>query len=153
MPVPASAPGQHVCICCCCCHSPLATGLDDRTHTAHRLIPRVVAPAVCCRPYTPTTSVAQRGYVDFVIKLYPDGQMSQILAQASRFVLRGSLVRLAFGTACCCIPSAPMPPCWILLRCRPTWAPRCCSKLLRCVLWHPVGAHLFHASLPPAIAG
>lgn len=34
------------------------------------------------RPYTPTTSVAQRGYVDFVIKLYPDGQMSQILAQA-----------------------------------------------------------------------
>ena len=35
----------------------------------------------CRRPYTPTTSIAQRGFVDFVIKLYPDGQMSQILAQ------------------------------------------------------------------------
>ena len=34
-----------------------------------------------CRPYTPTTSIAQRGFVDFVIKLYPDGQMSQILEQ------------------------------------------------------------------------
>lgn len=32
------------------------------------------------RPYTPTSEIGQRGHVDFVIKLYPDGQMSQILA-------------------------------------------------------------------------
>ncbi|KAL4853280.1 NADH--cytochrome b5 reductase 1 [Chlorella vulgaris] len=34
------------------------------------------------RPYTPTTAIMQRGYVDFVIKLYPEGQMSQVLAAA-----------------------------------------------------------------------
>ncbi|PSC68419.1 NADH-cytochrome b5 reductase 1 [Micractinium conductrix] len=32
------------------------------------------------RPYTPTSEIHQRGHVDFVIKLYDDGQMSQVLA-------------------------------------------------------------------------
>lgn len=33
------------------------------------------------RPYTPTSETTHRGQVDFVIKLYPEGQMSQILAE------------------------------------------------------------------------
>lgn len=31
------------------------------------------------RPYTPTSSVRQRGHVDFVIKVYPQGKMSQAM--------------------------------------------------------------------------
>ena len=31
------------------------------------------------KPYTPVTDVRQRGYVDFVIKVYPEGRMSQHL--------------------------------------------------------------------------
>lgn len=31
------------------------------------------------RPYTPTTETSQRGFVDFVIKVYPEGRMSQAL--------------------------------------------------------------------------
>lgn len=33
----------------------------------------------CLRPYTPTTETSQRGFVDFVIKVYPEGRMSQAL--------------------------------------------------------------------------
>ncbi len=31
------------------------------------------------KPYTPVTDTRQRGYVDFVIKVYPEGRMSQHL--------------------------------------------------------------------------
>jgi hypothetical protein len=33
---------------------------------------------VLCRPYTPTSETTHRGHVDFVIKLYPQGAMSQV---------------------------------------------------------------------------
>jgi cytochrome-b5 reductase len=31
------------------------------------------------RPYTPTSSVRQRGHVDFVVKVYPEGKMSRAM--------------------------------------------------------------------------
>ncbi len=48
-----------------------------------QLLTRCRQPRCCRRPYTPTSEINQRGHVDFVIKLYPDGQMSQILVRAA----------------------------------------------------------------------
>lgn len=56
-------------------------------------------PLTCClaasqrRPYTPTSEINQRGHVDFVIKMYTDGQMSQVLVGAAL---------LTFPSAGCC---------------------------------------------------
>lgn len=46
-------------------HVSMKTTLDDGT--------------VVMRPYTPTSDVDTRGYVDFVIKVYPEGKMTQAM--------------------------------------------------------------------------
>ena len=48
-------------------------------HNAEPASPLPTLPS--CRPYTPTSEIHQRGHVDFVIKLYDDGQMSQVLVR------------------------------------------------------------------------
>ena len=74
------------------CHASLPLPLPLRPTHSHSLscllpacclLPYPRCSPLCCtphRPYTPTTELLQRGHVDFVIKLYPDGAMSGVLA-------------------------------------------------------------------------
>lgn len=51
------------------------------------------------RPYTPVTGDEARGHVDFVIKIYPQGRMSQHLAGLSigdRILMRGPKGRFVY---------------------------------------------------------
>mmetsp|Transcript_20074 Transcript_20074/g.36087 ORF Transcript_20074/g.36087 Transcript_20074/m.36087 type:complete len:280 (-) Transcript_20074:291-1130(-) len=52
------------------------------------------------RPYTPVTDDQTPGYVDFIIKLYPTGKMSQILAPmkcGSRMLMKGPKGRFTYN--------------------------------------------------------
>lgn len=74
-----------------CCPATRSVGSGAARRLLAGPLPRRPGPAVALnpraprrpprRPYTPTSEVNQRGHVDFVIKLYPDGEMSQALAQ------------------------------------------------------------------------
>jgi cytochrome-b5 reductase len=96
------------------------------------------------RAYTPVSDDAQLGFVDFVIKVYPQGKMSQILDKLNlgdtvgmkgprgKFQYQPNMKR-ALGTLAVCwmlrrVPSltvCPLQACWLEAR-----------GSLRCTKWH-----------------